>query len=63
MDLIQHLTDDQFALLGCAVAFLGGLAVLSLSFHLNPKNREVETVTTHRIERTDNKPIADRRAA
>jgi len=63
MDLIQNLTDDQFALLGCAVAFLGGLAVLSLSFHLNPANRTESTIQTHRIQREQTETVSDRRAA
>lgn len=39
MDLLQHLTDDQWAWLGCAGGLVLGMVMLSISYHSNPANR------------------------
>ncbi len=42
MDFLQNLTNDQTALLGCFVAFVAAMGMLSISFHTNPKNKIAE---------------------
>lgn len=38
-EMLQQLSDDQTALLGCGVAIVGSTMLLMLSFHANPENR------------------------
>jgi len=40
LEMLQQLSDDQTALLGCGVAIVGSTLLLTLSFHANPDNRK-----------------------
>ncbi|GAB4138986.1 MAG: hypothetical protein Tsb009_07590 [Planctomycetaceae bacterium] len=39
MDFLSSLNDDQFALIGCAVAFFGFGGLMSLSYYLGNNHR------------------------
>lgn len=51
LEMLQQLSDDQTALLGCGVAVVGSTLLLMLSFHANPENRkkQVSETLSHRI--------------
>ena len=60
MELLQNLTDDQTALLGCLVALMAAIGLLAISFHANPANK------TRKMPEVKHKPEAkpaQRRAA
>lgn len=40
LEILQSLTDDQTALLGCGVALIAATLSLMMSFHANPNNRQ-----------------------
>ncbi len=46
LEMLQQLSDDQTALLGCGVAVLGSTLLLMLSFHANPENRKKQASET-----------------
>ncbi len=64
-EMLQQLSDDQTALLGCGVAIVGSTLLLMLSFHANPDNRKKQNSGTSNIHSNSDKNSAkeQRRAA
>ena len=48
LEIMQRLSDDQMAVLGCLGALGAATVMLMISFHTNPKNRRVESNRTLR---------------
>ena len=40
-ELLQQLTDDQVALLGCVGALVGSMLLMSLSYHTSRRSKPV----------------------
>ena len=61
MDLLQNLSDDQTALVGCFAALLSAGLVMSLSYYLGRWNKfghgnKPDDAITHRLPQTGEKP-------
>lgn len=52
MDMMQGMTDDQVALLGCAGALLTAFTVMGLSYHVGRLLRREHATTTSGLSRT-----------
>jgi len=48
MDLLQNLSDDQTALLGCFLALAGSGLLMSLSYYIGQWNQSAKPAT-HRL--------------
>ncbi|MCA9112669.1 MAG: hypothetical protein KDA52_22145 [Planctomycetaceae bacterium] len=48
MDLLQNLTDDQTALLGCFAALTASGLLMSLSYYIGQLN-QADKLKTHRL--------------
>ena len=61
MDLLQNLSDDQTALLGCFAALSAAGLLMSLSYYFGRWNKIGQSpkpgdTVTHRLPRTGDKP-------
>ena len=52
LEIMQSLTDDQMAVLGCFGALSGATMMLMVSYHLNPQNRQSEKNQELRVQET-----------
>lgn len=64
-EILQGLSDDQTAILGCGLALTGALLLLMFSYHSNPNNRPgTQEMRVHqRKEPTETTADNQRRAA
>jgi len=60
---LQTSSDDQTALLGCAVAFLAAGLVLAISYYFSPVRRQNAPATKRQIELPEPLRIPRDRAA
>lgn len=64
LEILQTLSDDQTALLGCGLAFMGATVMLMTSFHANPKNKlNDQNQITQKTENIDEQTVHDQRRA
>lgn len=65
VELLQSMSDDQTALLGCGAAFIGATLMLVMSFHANPNNKQTKQTQQGQGENTTPVTIEEdqRRAA
>lgn len=45
-ELLQQLSDDQVALLGCVGALIGSMLLMSVSYHTNRRHKNVTAIET-----------------
>lgn len=64
MQIFSQLTDDQFALLGCAVALIVTGTMMSLSYYIGQSRRQQDRQTTRTLKPgTEHSSQSQRRAA
>ncbi|SFJ19578.1 hypothetical protein [Planctomicrobium piriforme] len=63
MAWLQQLSDNQTALLGCAVGLLGSYGLLTLSFYSRSANRQTATPKFDMTVQTEDSQQSRRRAA
>ncbi|MBT5019541.1 hypothetical protein OAF98_04040 [Planctomicrobium sp.] len=64
LEILQTLSDDQTALLGCGLAFMGATVMLMMSFHANPKNKlNVQNQIAQKSEKVDEQNDQNQRRA
>ncbi len=62
MDLLQNVSDDQTALVGCFVALIVSGLLMSLSYYVGQWNKS-EAPTAHRLPMSEKVELRENKAA